>query len=99
MANWREIITWRLEEGASTTRDGTTVTPLARILAIRWPGGGLLRAWPAGVIVQHDGSRRRVPIVDITRALRLGILGIGIWWLIAHSVRQRNIRQRREDHA
>jgi hypothetical protein len=37
----RKFLDWRLVEGASCSRDGITITPLARILTVRWPGGGI----------------------------------------------------------
>ncbi len=92
MPAFRDFFQWRLVEGASCTRDGTTVTPLVRILAVRWPvrwpGGGLWRARPAGVIVQRDSSRRRIPLVDVTSELQLCIVVVGIL-LVARLARRR----------
>jgi hypothetical protein len=72
------MIRWRLLKGTSITRDGTTVTPLARSLTVGWPGGGLAWVWPAGVMLQREGSRTRVASVDVTRVLQLAIAGAGM---------------------
>jgi hypothetical protein len=86
----RKIVEWRLVEGASYTRDGTTVTPVARILAVRWPGGGFWRARPAGLIVQRNSSRRRLPLLDMTSALQVCIVAVGML-LLARVARRRRV--------
>jgi hypothetical protein len=85
----RDILDWRLIEGASVTRSGVTATPLTRLAALRWRGGALVWARPAGVIVQRGSSRRQVSIVDLTRLLQLAIVGVGATWLVARVARQR----------
>ncbi|MBF6590458.1 MAG: hypothetical protein IVW57_07985 [Ktedonobacterales bacterium] len=85
----RESIRWRLETGKSVTRDGTTVTPLTRVMLLRWPGGALVRLRPAAVLVQRGGGRRQVPVVDVTRVAQLAIIGVGIGIGVARLARHR----------
>jgi hypothetical protein len=90
----RDMLHWRLIESPSVTECGVTATPLTRLAALRWPGGTLLWARPAGVIIQQGSSRRQVSILDLTRLFQLVILGVGASWLVARAA-----RQRRERHA
>jgi hypothetical protein len=48
-----------------TTRFGQIV-PLARVVKLRWPGGGLNWNRPAAIEVQEGQSQRRLPINDAT---------------------------------
>ena len=48
-----------------TTRYGQIV-PLARIVKLRWPGGGLTWNRPAAIEVQEGQSQHRLPIRNAT---------------------------------
>ena len=50
-----------------TTAGSQVVTPIARVTALDWPGGGL--AWARPVAVEaRDGTRvKRIPIRNLTR--------------------------------
>jgi hypothetical protein len=55
-----------------------TVTPQARALVVRLPKGGLVWNRPTAVLVEQNGQARRIPIVDITRILQVGLLGLAV---------------------
>jgi len=55
-----------------------TVTPRSRALVVRLPRGGLVWNRPTAVLVEQDGQVRRIPIVDITRILQVGLLGLAV---------------------
>jgi hypothetical protein len=55
-----------------------TVTPLARALTVRLPKGGLVWNRPTGVLVEQDGQSRRIRIVDVTRLLQVGLVGVAV---------------------
>jgi len=57
---------------------GVTVTPWSRALVVRLPRGGLLWNRPTAVLVEHDGQTRRIPIVDLTRLLQVGLFGVAV---------------------
>jgi hypothetical protein len=57
---------------------GVTVTPWSRALVIHGPKGGLVWNRPTAVLVERDGQMRRVPIVDVTRMLQLGLVGVAL---------------------
>jgi hypothetical protein len=53
-----------------------TVTPRSRALVVRWPKGGFVWNRPTAVLVERDGQARRIPIVDVTRSLQVGLLAV-----------------------
>lgn len=60
------------------TVDDVTVTPRSRALVVRVPGGGFVWNRPTAVLVEQDGQVRRIPIVDVTRILQVGLLGLAV---------------------
>ena len=58
------------------TVDDVTVTPRSRALVVRLPWGGLVWNRPTAVLVERDGRVRRIPIVDVTRILQAGLMGL-----------------------
>ncbi len=58
------------------TVDDITVTPQSQALVVRLPRGGLVWNRPTAVLVEQDGRVRRIPIVDVTRILQVGLLGL-----------------------
>jgi hypothetical protein len=87
---------FKWETGSGQTRSGKTVTlgdvavtPQSRALAVRWPRGGCVWNRPVAILVERDGRKRRVPIVDVTRVAQLGLYGlsvvfvlVGFWMMI-----------------
>ena len=96
MRRMGQAVRWHLVPGASVTRDGMTITPLARQLTLRWPGGGIWWARPVGVIVRRDSTRRRVPLLDVTAALQLSIVILGAL-MLARTGRRRRTRDAQHD--
>jgi hypothetical protein len=72
-------ITWAREGSAGPVTVGeVTVTPRARALVVRLPWGGFVWNRPTAAMVEQAGQVRRIPVVDITRILQLGLLGLGV---------------------
>jgi hypothetical protein len=72
-------ITWAREVPAEPVTVGdVTVTPRARALVVRLPQAGFVWNRPVAVTVERAGAVRRIPVVDITRVLQLGLLGLGL---------------------
>ncbi len=59
------MIECRGARGSPTTVDRTTVTPVARSLVARWPGGGSAWSGPAAVILERGGTTERIPIRNL----------------------------------
>jgi hypothetical protein len=72
-------ITWAKEaSGGPVTVGEVSVMPRARALMVRLPWGGFVWNRPTAVMVKRAGEVRRVPVVDVTRILQLGLLGLGL---------------------
>jgi len=72
-------IAWAQETSAEPVTVGdVTVTPRARALVVRLRWGGLVWNRPTAVTVERAGQVRRIPVVDVTRILQLGVLGLGL---------------------
>lgn len=68
----------RVASAESVALDDVTVTPRSRALTIRLPSGGLVWNRPTAVLVEQAGRARRIPIVDVTRMLQLGLFGLAV---------------------
>ena len=73
----------------------TIVTPQAQSVTLRWPYGGLLWNRPAAVLVEQDDQTTRIPIIDVTRILVWGFLGLGLFFgimtaLLSNQQRRKN---------
>ena len=75
----------------SVALDGVTVMPRSRAVTIRLRNGGLVWNRPTAVVVEQAGRQRRIPIVDVTRILQLGLLGVAVLTAVA-SLRARRRR-------
>lgn len=56
------------------------VTPQSQSITLRWPYGGLVWNRPTAVVVEQDDQTTRIPIMDITRILVWGFLGLGLFF-------------------
>ncbi len=80
--------------GESVTIGDVTVVPQSRALSVRCPHGSWLWNRPVGLLVQHDGRRWRVPILDVIRVVQLGLYGLSLVFVLAGLWMM--IRQRRD---
>jgi hypothetical protein len=78
MTRWRDMVSWQTLSGRPLTVGGIRVTPQAWALVVRLPRGGFVWNRPLAVLVEQDGSSRRIPILDVTRAVQIGLAGLGI---------------------
>jgi hypothetical protein len=76
--------------GAPRQAGGATVTPIARRLTLRWPGGGRVSIRPTAVEIQTERGTRRVRIMSFRRVAMAALAGITLaalagavaqWWL------------------
>lgn len=92
MERLEEMLKWQTVLGDKITIGDVTVTPQSQALTIRWPNGGFVWNRPAAVLVERGEQKERVPIVDVTRIVQLGLLGLSLVFImmtIARSVRRR----------
>jgi hypothetical protein len=95
MARLKEILRWQTISGDKVTSGDVTVTPQSQALIIRWPHGGLVWNRPVAILVERAEQTERFPIVDVTRIVQLGLLGLSLVFsvvILVLSVRQRRDR-------
>ena len=91
---------WRTEETQGTPRThlDKTITPIACVAQLTWPGGRLEWHRPAAVEVARGGRVQRIPIRNATRQLVAGIvlaelaLGGLVGWIAQRAVYRRSTR-------
>jgi hypothetical protein len=68
--------------GESVTVGDVTVTPQSQARILRWPWVGWVWNRPIAVLVERGGQSERIPIVDVTRLVQVGLLGLGLAFFI-----------------
>jgi hypothetical protein len=87
MEQLKNIVRLKTVRGESIVTDNNIITPLSQALIVRFPFGGLIWNRPVAIEVDTGKDIRRLPIVDITLAIQIGIFTVGamltvIYWLI-----------------
>jgi hypothetical protein len=72
MANGVEFI-WQRSPGPAVAHGDAVVTPYARTLGVRWPGGGWVWSFPVAVESVTGETVEKQLIVDSTRVLLLAL--------------------------
>jgi hypothetical protein len=70
-----DVLSAREASAEPVTVGDLTVTPRSRALVVRLRNGGFVWNRPTAVLVERDGRTRRIPIVDVSRVLQVGLLG------------------------
>lgn len=80
MARLKDWIQWQTVHGAPVETNGFKVTPVSQQLVVgrldrSLPEWGFTLVWrrPAAVLVEGDGRRQRLPILDITRLIQAAL--------------------------
>ncbi|MDQ5852591.1 MAG: hypothetical protein M3380_11095 [Chloroflexota bacterium] len=97
MARLRNLIRWQRSQGTPVKIGAVTVIPEARSLIVRWPHGGYVWNRPVAIIVNRQGTTRRLRIVDVTRRLELALLSTPL--VLAIAERYLQARKRSKHHA
>ena len=79
------VIEWGEARGRPMTVGESKITPVARSLVARWPGGGSVWSGPAAVIVEREGRTERIPVANLNGrilwAMRVGALALVVAWI------------------
>lgn len=78
MKHLREIIHWQTTSGDKLTIGEVSITPQAQALVVRTPFGGWAWNRPVALVVEQAGHTQRLPIVDVTRWVQIGFMGLGL---------------------
>jgi hypothetical protein len=60
---------WQRNPGPAIPHGETVVTPYARSVGVRWPGGGWVWSFPVAVEIATGDKVETQAIVDVTRVL------------------------------
>ncbi|HLZ60114.1 MAG TPA: hypothetical protein VKR06_24455 [Ktedonosporobacter sp.] len=71
------LLHWQKISGQSIVVNDFTLTPQSWALIVRFPRGAFVWHRPSAVLVERNGQMQHLPIVDLTRAIQLGLLGLG----------------------
>jgi hypothetical protein len=92
-----KFIQRQIVSASPVTVGDITVTPQSQAVTFRWPWGGLVWNRPVAVLVERGGETRRIPVVDVTRVVQLGLLGFGLGLaVVTFVVSMRRRRDRNE---
>lgn len=78
MTRLREMLSWETTWGEEVMAGDVTVTPQSKALVMHTPFGGLVWNRPVAVLVEYGERTERMPIVDVTRIVQLGLLGLSV---------------------
>lgn len=82
MSALKSTVQWQTEYGKTIVVGDVRVTPQSQALIIRWPNGGWVWNRPTAVLVEQDGQVERIPVMDVTRIIQIGLLGISLIFLV-----------------
>ena len=69
-------ISWQTKTGDAIEIDDVSVIPQAQVVRIRLPFGGFIWNRPTRVMVEYNGRITTFPLLDVTRMLLWGIVGL-----------------------
>ena len=75
---FKALFQWQKVSGQPLVVNDLTLTPQSRVLIIRFPWGAFVWQQPTAVLVEQNGQVKRLPIVNLTRAIQLGLCGLGV---------------------
>ena len=78
MTRLREMVSWQTTWGDEVMVGDVTATPQSKALVIHAPFGGLVWNRPVAVLVERGERTERIPIVDVTRIVQLGLLALSV---------------------
>lgn len=94
MKRLNQLIQWQTVSGSPIAVGDITVTPQSQALTVRWPAGGVVWNRPVAVLVERGGQTERIRIIDVTRVVQAGLLGLSLG--LGMVTLFQGIRQRRD---
>lgn len=78
MIRFKGLFQWRTVSGQSMVVNNLTLTPQSRVLIVRFPQSAFVWSRPTAMLVERNGQVERLPIVDLTRTIQLGLVGLSV---------------------
>ena len=75
---FRDLIHWQTAAGEPVIVGALTVKPQSRMLIVRFPQSAFVWSRPTAMLVERNGQVERLPIVDLTRTIQLGLVGLSV---------------------
>ncbi len=82
MTALNSTVQWQTEYGKTINFGDVRVTPQSQALVVRWPNGGWVWNRPTAILIEQDGQVERVPVMDVTRIIQIGLFGISLIFLV-----------------
>ena len=89
MAQRQSLIGLQEKSGDLFTAGEVTVTPVSRVLTVRWPSGAWVWNRPVSIEVRRGGHTERIALVDVTRLIQLSLLGLAVIFFVVGQVAAR----------
>lgn len=74
----KDLFRWQKTSSQPVAVDDITLTLQSRVVSLHLPQGGLVWSRPIAVLVEQNGQVTYLPVVDITRRLQLGLIGLSL---------------------
>ena len=78
MGRHEKMFQLQTHSGEAVSVGDATVTPQSQALTLRWPNGGFVWNRPLAILVERDGDKERIPIVDVTLVAQAALLGLTV---------------------
>lgn len=78
MGRHEKMFQLQTHSGEAVSVGDATVTPQSQALTLRWPNGGFVWNRPLAILVERDGDKERIPIVDVTLVAQAAFLGLTV---------------------
>src|SRR5260221_316338 len=78
MRRFNDLVQWHKASGQPVVVHDLTLTPQSQVLIVRFPWGAWVWHRPTAIQVEHNGRVEQLPIVDLTRLIQLGLVGLGV---------------------
>lgn len=83
MAGLKDIFSIQTHQGKTIAMNGYAVTPQSQTLVLGGAPGRLIWNRPLAVVVEHNGTTKRTPILDLTRLIQIGLFCTGLFFSIS----------------
>jgi hypothetical protein len=78
MRRFNDLVQWQKASGQSVVVHDLTLTPQSQVLIVRSPWGAVVWQRPTALQVERNGRVEQLPIIDLTRLIQLGLVGLGV---------------------
>jgi len=78
MRRFNDLVQWHKASGQPVVVHDLTLTTQSQMLIARFPWGAWVWHRPTAVQVEQNGRVELLPIVDLTRVIQLGLVGLAV---------------------